>query len=181
MKFKRGDLSMYLGFILLLTMFFACSIAFLYNNKLQQERSSLIDYANQQSMVLQSKISGYSTNSEYCFMYDSSSSGNKLSQTSAKNIVKKAEDDYTSAIKTFIQTKTPHLNFTKIDFKIDDSDNVKDIATIHAAIYYYGTFRTPYVTSGSSSTSSSRKTLDISYKEDVTREIENPRRYRNIK
>lgn len=80
MKFRKGNLAMVLSFMLMFSLFFATTIAFLYNNKANEQRSSFVDYINKLAMEAQADLEGFSYNNKYCFMYES---GTPLSQQQA--------------------------------------------------------------------------------------------------
>lgn len=80
MKLRKGNLAMVLSFMLMFSLFFATTIAFLYNNKADERRSSFVDYINKLAMDAQADLEGFSYNNEYCFMYES---GTILSQEQA--------------------------------------------------------------------------------------------------
>lgn len=86
MKFRKGNLAMVLSFMLMFSLFFATTIAFLYNNKANETRSSFVDYINKLAMDAQADLEGFSNNDKYCFMYES---GTLLSQQQA---LAKADD-----------------------------------------------------------------------------------------
>lgn len=80
MKFRKGNLAMVLSFMLMFSLFFATTIAFLYNNKTNERRSSFVDYINKVAMDAQADLEGFSYNNDYCFMYES---GTIISQEQA--------------------------------------------------------------------------------------------------
>lgn len=84
MNFRKGNLTMVLSFMLMFSLFFATTIAFLYNNKASEMRSSFVDYINKLAMEAQADLEGFSHNDKYCFMYES---GTLISQQQALNKV----------------------------------------------------------------------------------------------
>lgn len=199
-KFKKADMSMILAFILMLTVFFACTIAFMYNNKVNERRSSFIDYINKQVMDLQADLEGYSTTDTYCFMYEN---GVRLTraQVNAKvnNLKAQVESNIKDAFpnaETTSHASIPNMSsiFTLNDVSInitEDKPNDRD-GTVHVEIVvtYTASVRAPYadatqdasgnITFSDKSNQSTNGRFKVTYKDKAKRAIENPRRYKGI-
>lgn len=199
-KFKKADMAMALAFILMLTIFFACTITFMYNNKVNERRSSFVDYINKQAMDLQADLEGYSTNDTYCFMYEN---GVRLTRAQVDAKVNKLKAQVKANIEaafpnaeTTSHASIPNMSsiFTLNEVEInitEDKPNDRD-GTVHVEIVvtYTASVRAPFAdakqdTSGNiilsdKSSQSTNGRFKVTYKDKAKRAIENPRRYKGI-
>ena len=199
-KFKKADMAMALAFILMLTIFFACTITFMYNNKVNERRSSFVDYINKQAMDLQADLEGYSTNDTYCFMYEN---GVRLTRAQVDAKVNKLKAQVKANIEaafpnaeTTSHASIPNMSsiFTLNEVEInitEDKPNDRD-GTVHIEIVvtYTASVRAPFAdakqdTSGNiilsdKSSQSTNGRFKVTYKDKAKRAIENPRRYKGI-
>lgn len=180
MKFRKAGVADILAYVLIFTLFSGFMIGMLFNNITQERRSMMIDVINQEAMVLQAKLNGYSTTDKYSYMYDGS--GSRITSRGTMESIKNRaiEEAKVSITNKFLEPRyAAQLNLKSIDIQVTDGPNVKDVARVKITIKYTASFRSPFnKEDGSSGDSVGLMSVDIT--DTATRTIENPVRLKNL-
>lgn len=179
-KFKRAGLSNILSFVLLFTLFFSLMVAMMFNSITQERRSMVIDFINKEAMTLQANLNGYSTNGDYCYMYEN---GERVTPSRADYLKSKAIEDS----KRHIQDKFEEARYksqmvlNSIDIVVEDGGGPRDVAKVKIVIKYKALFRSPFNDEEGQSSDNSAGKLGVNITDTATRVIENPIRIKNLK
>lgn len=209
MKLKKGNMAMLLGFVLMLSLFFATTISFMFNNKAGESRSTFIDYINKKAMEMQSQIEGYSKNEQFLFMtrngrlltkYEADAIVDNLKKEINKSIVLAFADPDITAIpddcpKLFnifsLDSINPDGTSNDVVVEIvEDNQNAREgTAYVKITVKYYSSLRAPFA-DGEQDKDTGEIILATEgttggrfktyYNDSASRAIENPRRYKGI-